>query len=170
MSGFDGEPIKPEENEVRRVVDEVRRNNLWATRLEVVLVALAGLAVTIAAGSAAYLSSVNRDYQRRIRDCTEPQGVCYQQNQKATAEAVGSIFKYIDDTMRPHRLRNEAENLCNVVALVEVTLTIQGRLPVDVNVVLDHYRHCVTENSGNTPPPPLPENPLATTTTIGGHP
>ncbi|MCA1842348.1 MAG: hypothetical protein LC792_04005 [Actinobacteria bacterium] len=136
-----------------------------AARLQIALVALAGLAVVLSSFSAVAVSLGNRRAADRARDCTDPQGTCYQQTRRATAEAIQVILDNQSNLMRPHRLRNEAENLCTVVALVEVTLAVQGHLPVDINGTLDHYRGCVTEQSGGTEPPPLPQNPLNTTTT-----
>lgn len=147
------------------VKEQLVRTATRAHVIEVALVAVAAVAVIIAVATAVWVGLGNREYQRRIRDCTDPQGRCYQQNQRNTAAAVQTILDYIQNVMDPHRLRSEAETLCNVVADVEVTLNIQGDTTVDVDKVLDHYRHCVLENSGLTPAPPAPENPLSTTTT-----
>jgi len=159
------EEPREEEPEVF-VENKVIRDRLWksakrAQALQVILVIFAAAAVLVSSTTAVFVGVGNRSYQKRIRDCTEPEGKCYQANQAATAKAVQAILDYIDDTMGPHRLRNEAENRCQVELFArKPTVLDKGS-----ETALKEYDHCVKERSGGTEPPPLPENPLTTTTT-----
>lgn len=145
-----------------KVVEATRK----AEAYRVALVALAALAVVVSTSTAVVVGLANRRLNERTQDCTEPQGKCYQQTQKTTAAAVQSILDYIDESFAPHRLRNEAENKCQVETFAGLPAFAQK----GVQPALDFYDQCVLRRSGNTAPPPLPENPLTTTTTTtGGH-
>lgn len=132
-----------------------------AVSLQLALVALAAVAVVISSVSGVLFTLGNRANQARIKDCTEPAGRCYRQNQATTAAAIETILRYIDDSLAPHRLRNEAENTCQV----ELFAGSPALAEKGVNPSLDFYDECVLRRSGNTAPPPLPPNPLTTTTT-----
>lgn len=141
--------------------EQVVRSTKRANALQVSLVALAAAAVVLSSVSAAVVTLGNRREAERIKDCTQPDGVCYQQTQAATAAAVQAILDYIDDTMGPHRLRNEAENECQVELFARhPTILDKGSEPA-----LGEYEDCVHRRSGGTEPPPVPPNPLTTTTT-----
>lgn len=141
---------------------DVAEAKLARTRLfEFLLVALAVIAVVLSSVSTVIIGLGNRALNQRVKDCSEPQGKCYQANQKTTAAAIQVILDYIDDSLAPHRLRNEAENLCQV----ELFAGDPAYAAKGVNPALDFYNECVLRRSGNTVPPPLPPNPLTTTTT-----
>lgn len=123
--------------------DEVRHQLIKTTRrvgtLQVLLIALAALAVVISSATAVGVGIGNR---RRA-----------DQTQKATAGAIQIILDYVDATMAPHRLRNEAENLCQVELIAgDPPLIRKGLEPS-----LAFYRECVTRRAGGTPAPPVPE-------------
>lgn len=141
---------------------DVAEAKLARTRLfEILLVALAVIAVVLSSVSTVIIGLGNRALNQRVKDCSEPQGECYQANQAATAKAVQAILDHIDGTIAPHRLRNEAENLCQI----EVFAGDPPYAAKGVNQALDFYNECVLRRSGNTAPPALPPNPLTTTTT-----
>lgn len=140
---------------------QVVRTTQRAAALQVALVALAALAVVLATSTTVWVGLGNRDYQKRIKDCTDPRGGCYQQQQKATAAAIETILRYIDGSFGPHRLRNEAENSCQVQLFA-------GSPPYaakGVSAALKFYNDCVLMESGNTAPPPIPSIPITTSTT-----
>lgn len=146
-------------------VEEARHQIVRTTRraasLQVALLTLVGLAVVMSSVTAAVVALGNRQANQRIRDCSEPEGRCYQQTQKVTAAAVQSILDYVDAAMKPHRLRNEAENECQVELFAgDPSYAAKG-----VSAALDFYTKCVLQRSGNTAPPPPPPNPLTSTTT-----
>lgn len=156
--------IPGEGDGVEATRERIVRTTRQAAAYQVALVGLACLAVVISSASAVLVGLSNRRLNERAKDCSEPQGQCYQQTQRTTAAAVQSVLDYIDDSMRPHRLRNEAENLCQVELFA-------GDSPYSrkgVSAAIDFYRACVLRRSGNTEAPPIPPNPLTTTTT-GGH-
>lgn len=156
----------PENGEADKVRDELQRAAQRARRLEMTIVILAGVAVMIASVFTAALGVGNRQIAERIKDCSEPTGKCYQRNQQATAKAVQAILDYVDDSLAPHRLRNEAENMCQV----ELFAGLPAFAQKGVQPALTFYDECVLRRSGNTAPPPVPKNPLTTTTTTGGKP
>lgn len=128
---------------------------------EILLVALAALAVITSSVSTVIIGLGNRSLNERTKDCTEPTGRCYQQTQKTTAAAIQVILDYIDDSIDPHRLRNEAENTCQVELFAGTpSFAAKGVAPA-----VDFYTKCVLARSGNTQPPPVPPNPLTSTTT-----
>lgn len=138
--------------------EQVVRTTQRAAALQVALVALAGLAVVIASGTAVSVGLGNRwraDRERKAAVVRE------EQMARATAEAVQAILDYIDHSMDPHRLRNEAENWCQV----EVFAGLPAFAEKGVQPALSFYDACVLRRSGNTAPPPVPPNPLTTTTT-----
>lgn len=98
----------------------------------------------------------------RIEDCSSREGKCYKENQKATGEAIQAILEGLQGQVTPHRLRNEAENLCQV-ELFGGTPPLATSVPVEQAVAT--YIDCVLRRSGGTEPPPLPTNPFTTTTT-----
>lgn len=151
----------PENGGADKVRDELHVAAQRARRLEVTIVVLAGLAVTIASVFTAVLGTGNRRIVNQIKDCSEPTGECYQRNQKTTAAAIQTVLDYIDDSIDPHRLRNEAENTCQV----ELFAGFPAFAEKGVQPSLAFYSECVLRRSGNTAPPPVPMNPLATTTT-----
>lgn len=128
---------------------------------EILLVGLAATAVVMSSVSAVIIGLGNRALNERVKDCSEPTGRCYQQTQKTTAAAIQVILDYIDDAMGPHRLRNEAENTCQV----ELFAGSPAYAAKGVSASLDFYTKCVLTRSGNTAPPPVPPNPLTSTTT-----
>lgn len=135
---------------------------LARTRLfEVLLVALAVVAVVLSSVSTVIIGLGNRALNERVKDCSEPQGECYQANQAATAAAVQAILDHIDGSIGPHRLRNEAENTCQT----ELFAGDPAYAAKGVSAALTFYNECVLRRSGNIAPPPLPPNPLTTTTT-----
>jgi hypothetical protein len=130
-------------------------------RRSVTIVALAAVVVVVSTTTTLTIGLGNRRLQERIKDCSDPGGQCFQRNQQATAKAVQAILDYIDDTMGPHRLRNEAENRCQVELFArKPTILDRGSRPA-----LEEYDDCVSRRSGGTQPPPIPPNPLTTTTT-----
>jgi hypothetical protein len=130
-------------------------------RRSVAIVAMAAFITIFSSSTTLLVGLGNRHLQERIRDCSEPQGQCYQQNQKATAKAVQAILDYIDDVMTPHRLRNEAENKCQVELFARQPTVLNS----GAQAALEEYDACVRGRSGGTEPPPIPANPLTTTTT-----
>lgn len=145
----------------REAKEQLLRTGQHYGRLSVTVVALAGLAVVASSSITIMVGLGNRRLQERTKDCTEPSGKCYQQTQAATAAAVQSVLDYIDDSMGPHRLRNEAENSCQVELFAgDPSFAAKGVQPA-----LDFYNACVLRRSGNTAPPAVPPNPLTSTTT-----
>lgn len=134
--------------EANEAKEELIRTAQRAHRLEIALVALAGLAVVVASATAVVVGLGNRSRQA--------------QTQKATASAVQVILDYVDDTMGPHRLRNEAENRCGVEVIYQM---LAGPLVQAADHYTGLYDACVLRRSGITAPPPVPPNPLTTTTT-----
>lgn len=100
---------------------------------------------------------------RRIEDCSSQEGRCYKQNQENMRKAIQAILDGSKQQMDPHRLRNEAENLCLLYAFAGQPPNRIADRPIEEAVAF--YRQCVLENSGGTEPPILPENPYNTTTT-----
>lgn len=128
---------------------------------EILLVGLAVLAVIMSSVSTVIIGLGNRALNERTKDCTEPTGRCYQQTQKTTAAAIQVILDYIDESFGPHRLRNEAENMCQV----ELFAGTPALAEKGVQPALAFYTECVLRRSGNTAPPSVPPNPLTSTTT-----
>lgn len=151
----------PENGETDKVRNKLERAAQRARHLEVAIVILAGVAVMIASVFTAAIGTGNRQIVERIKDCSEPTGKCYRANQQATAKAVQAILDYIDGSLAPHRLRNEAENMCQV----ELFAGLPAFAQKGVQPALTFYDECVLRRSGNTTAPPLPKNPLTTTTT-----
>lgn len=146
-----------------RAREQIVRTTQRAAALQVALVVLIGLAVVLSSVTAAVVALGNRAQNERIRDCSEPPGRCYQETQRATAMAIQTILDYIDHSMAPHRLRNEAENKCQTELFAgDPSYAAKG-----VSAALAFYDECVLRRSGNTAPPPVPPNPLTTTTTGG---
>lgn len=148
-------------DEVDGAREQVVRTTQRAAALQVALIALAALAVILSSVSTVIIGLGNRALNERVKDCSEPQGECYQKNQASTAAAVQAILDHIDGLMGPHRLRNEAENTCQT----ELFAGNPAYASKGVQPALDFYNACVLRRSGNTSPPPLPPNPLTTTTT-----
>lgn len=137
---------------------EVVRVTKRAEALQVALVALAGLAVVVASSTAVVVGLGNRNRAtQNLRDTAARQA----RTEKDTAAAVQVILDYIDDVMAPHRLRNEAENRCQV----ELFAGSPAYATKGVSAALTFYDECVLRRSGLTAPPPVPPNPLTTTTT-----
>lgn len=155
----------PENGMADEVTERLKRTVARARSLEVIIVILAAIAVFLAAGTATYVGYTNHKQNSRIEDCTNQEGKCYQQNQKQTAEAIQTILNYIDAVMAPHRVRNEAENLCSVLVIHEaLTDLTRNKTLLDANVYESSYQTCVLGHSGNTPPPSIPN--VATSTTV----
>ena len=148
----------------REAKEEVVRTSQAYGRRSVTIVALAAVITVASSTSALTVALANRHLQQRIKDCSEPDGKCYQQNQKTTAKAVQTILDYIDAVMLPHRLRNEAENRCQVELFARRPTVLDRGAPA----ALEEYDACVRARSGGTEPPPIPQNPLNTTTTTRG--
>jgi hypothetical protein len=147
-----------EANEAKAELERITRR---ANTLEIALVGLVGVAVIVASFTAVVLVLGNRKQNQRIEDCTRPEGRCYQQTKRDTGAAVQTVLDYIDATMNPHRLRNEAENKCQV----ELFARRPTILDSGAEAALAEYDDCVHRRSGGTDPPPVPQNPLSTTTT-----
>lgn len=145
----------------REAKDELLRTSQRYGRLSLTVVAFAGLIAVVTSTTTVIVGLGNRQVQERIKDCSEPGGKCYQRTQAATADAVQAILNHIDGVMGPHRLRNEAENQCQV----EVFAGTPALAGTGTQPALKFYDECVLRRSGNTAPPPVPMNPLTTTTT-----
>lgn len=145
----------------REAKEELIRTSQRYGRLSLTVVAVAGLIAVTSSTATVIVGLGNRQLQHRIRDCSDPGGDCYQRNQKATAEAVQNILDYIDKSITPFRLANEAQNLCQV-ALHTRNPTV---LEVGAEVAIAEYNACIAARSAGTERPPLPPNPLLTTTT-----
>lgn len=143
--------------ETRDIRDQLWKSTKRAQAFQVALVALAGMAVIFASTSAVWVGLGNRNYQQRIKDCTEPTGHCFQQTQKATGEAVQVILDYVEDSVAPLRLRLEADHHCLVELFDEEN---SSTVPL-----VEQYDACVTTRSPGSVPPPAPPNPLTSTTT-----
>lgn len=154
-------PVPGDGDRADKARDEIVRTTMRAASIQVALLALVGLAVVVSSASTVIIGLGNRALNERTKDCTDPKGACYQRNQEVTAAAIQVVLDYIDKSFAPHRLRNEAENMCQ-------TELFAGDPPFarkGVQPALDFYTECVLRRSGNTVPPPLPPNPLTTTTT-----
>jgi hypothetical protein len=144
------------------VVAEQRRGRL---RFLVVVIAALVFVAAVVVGSAS-VSRSNNQIVRRIEDCSSKTGRCYQENQKLAGAAIQSILDGFKTQIDPHRLRNEAENLCQV----EVFAVPPEHQGLTIDRAIDLYTGCVLRRSAGTQPPPLPPNPYttsSTTTTTG---
>ena len=104
----------------------------------------------------------------RIEDCSSATGRCYQENQARTGAAIQTLLESFKQQLDPHRLRNEAENLCLLYAFAGPPPNRVADKPLEEAVAF--YKQCVLDRSGGTEPPPLPPNPYVTTTTRRGQP
>jgi hypothetical protein len=153
----------PEDGNANVAREAVERTARRAHAFEAALIALACFAVIVSSVTAVAVGLGNRHRADRERKAVADRS---EREQKATADAIQVILDYIDRSFSPHRLRNEAENMCQV----ELFAGSPAYAAKGVGPALTFYDECVLRRSGNTAPPPVPPNPLTTTTTTGGRP
>jgi hypothetical protein len=142
------------------ILAEQRRERRRVRLLAVIAVAFIVLITVIGIVQ----SRANHTVASRIADCSVPKGRCYQEQRRTTAAAVQAVLDGISGQFAPHRLRNEAENLCQVEIFAEL-LGPPDHTAHTKDEVVGHYKDCVTREAGGIPPPALPANPYNTTTT-----
>lgn len=145
----------------REAKEELIRTSQRYGRRSVAIVALAAVMTVFSSSTSLFVGLGNRRLQERIRDCSDPGGKCYQRNQAATAQAVQSILDYIDRSITPFRTANEAQNLCQIAMHTRNPPVLE----VPAERVIAEYHACIEARSAGTERPPLPPNPLLTTTT-----
>lgn len=150
----------------KRITDAIIAEQRRDRHTFLVLVATAVAVVVIAMSIGIGVSRSNHAIVSRIEDCSTKAGRCYEEQQKTAGAAVQAVLDGMKAQIDPHRLRNEAENLCQV----EVFAIPPERRGLTIERALDLYNGCVLRRSGGTEPPPLPKNPYSTTTTAGEHP
>lgn len=147
----------------KRITDAIIAEQRRDRHTFLVLVATAVAVVIIAMFVGIGVSHSNRQIIHQIQDCSTKEGRCYQENQRTAGAAVQAVLDGMKAQMDPHRLRNEAENLCQV----EVFAIPPSEHGITLEKAVDLYNGCVLRRSGGTEPPPLPKNPYSTTTTTG---